>query len=419
MKRSVFALTDPQKRPRHEVRGLQRLDDDMLEKVMETNPILLRTSKWTRGSPCENSNGSVSWSRRAAKASSSPFDCDPIYRSSAGACCHVPCLEIKTPEDNEQVLSELRKEIKKNTSIWDRSYRHTKVELHISTDPYWLCKFNIISRSLNKNLRRNIVGLAKTVNDVQSGMNATNGMLTRFNFVWEFNSPVSGLLPEGIQSLTFQSNFYHPLFNLPKSLQALDYCLGSSQREQFMPSVDELPPGLKELTVNFRNDGGTPSLDTLPQGLRKLTIHTDNYYRPSGLPFMYLDKLPQGLKELHIDVVDSMFGQYWTTLPQTLEKLYIVNYQMDGAINPIMQPLHNLPKHLRTLSVEGHLDCPFYVPKGLRFLKIEGEMHHPIYLSESLRRLIVHINTPLVNPEGLPHSCEINYIAGGLGIAGN
>ena len=104
----------------------------------------------------------------------------------------------------------------------------------------------------------------------------------------------------------FGNEFNYPVINLPNSITTIRFSGGS-----FNHSLDNLPVGIKELTLNSRFN---QPLDYLPYGLEVLKFQSGSIFSHS------LDNLPLTIKILEIPL---LYNHEINCLPNSVEQLRI------------------------------------------------------------------------------------------------
>jgi hypothetical protein len=213
-----------------------------------------------------------------------------------------------------------------------------------------------------------------------------------------FNSPLTNL-PSTLYRLTLSKNFNQPLI-LPPKLRILYFGGKFNQPITLVPSLRFL---------RFGEDFNQPI--KLLNGLKRLHLprnYTHDVLFPTTLTSLcfrggHVSPNFNHLTNLKHLYLSETFGHTWTSLPQTLEKLDIFDFDFNlplGCLSNRLKKLclsytgfnHSLgilPSTLQVLELGDKFDHPLGIlPNTLQVLKLGNDFNHPLgKLPNSLQKL--------------------------------
>lgn len=152
----------------------------------------------------------------------------------------------------------------------------------------------------------------------------------------------------------FGNEFNYPVINLPNSITTIRFSGGS-----FNHSLDNLPVGIKELTLNSRFN---QPLDYLPYGLEVLKFQSGSIFSHS------LDNLPLTIKIVEIPL---LYNHEINCLPKSVEQLRIGVKVMLNDDNIFLPEISNMTSYYDEIE---YFNKPIKkIPENLKKLYIFPE----------------------------------------------
>ena len=186
-----------------------------------------------------------------------------------------------------------------------------------------------------------------------------------------FNQELTGL-PYGLKHLTIGGNYQLPIKSLPETIMYIS--IHNTSFNQPL-TKENLPPNLLELAITGSDNFNQP-LTSLPDSLQKLYIGSKRFNQS-------LDWLPAGLYKLHLSCQELNYSL--NNLPPNLKELYI------SITNNYSIPITTLPESLEVLLIMDPVDCDFNnLPNTIKTLYVRYEYSSlPELLPDSVEELTI------------------------------